>query len=71
MMEPPQPRTVGIWSPGVRRVPHLAAFLGAERLRFRPLLRSVEAWAGWGRFLRVFGSSGDARWPQTLCQRTQ
>ncbi|MAT25612.1 MAG: beta-3-deoxy-D-manno-oct-2-ulosonic acid transferase [Sandaracinus sp.] len=49
MMEPPQPRTVGIWSPGVRRVPHLAAFLGAERLRFRPLLRSVEAWAGWGR----------------------
>ena len=43
--------TVGVFSPGIRRIPHLAAFLGAERIVFRPDLsrRRVDTVVGWGR----------------------
>ncbi|HEY8428994.1 MAG TPA: hypothetical protein VIL20_11495, partial [Sandaracinaceae bacterium] len=41
---------VGVFSPGIARIPHLAALLGAERIVFRPgPLRRVDCVAGWGR----------------------
>lgn len=44
------PRVVGVHSAGIARIPHLAAFLGAERIVFRPsALTPVDAFAGWGR----------------------
>lgn len=50
-LEPlPAPRTVGVWSAGIARIPHLAALLGAERVVLRPTpLTRVDAVAGWGR----------------------
>ena len=42
---------VGVFSPGIRRIPHLSSFLGAERIVFRPDLsrRRVDTVVGWGR----------------------
>lgn len=43
--------TVGVFSRGIARIPHLGAFLGAERVVFRPDLRRlrVDTVVGWGR----------------------
>jgi capsular polysaccharide export protein len=43
--------TVGVFSPGIARIPHLAAFLGAARVVFLPLAprRRVDVVVGWGR----------------------
>ena len=43
--------TVGVFSPGIRRIPDLCAFLGADRIVFRPdLTRArVDTVVGWGR----------------------
>ncbi|MFW6052023.1 MAG: capsular polysaccharide biosynthesis protein [Myxococcota bacterium] len=41
---------VAVFSPGIRRIPHLRAFLGAERIVFPPLgSGGVDAVVGWGR----------------------
>lgn len=41
---------VGVFSPGILRIPHLASFLGAERIVFAPTRwQSVDAVVGWGR----------------------
>lgn len=43
-------RRVGVFSPGIRRIPHLQAFLGAARIVFAPGPgRRVDAVVGWGR----------------------
>lgn len=46
----PHPDGVGVFSPGIARIPHLRSFLGARRLVFRPhgLLRPVDQVVGWG-----------------------
>ena len=44
-------RTVGVFAAGLLRVPRLASWLGAERVRFWPTARSaknLDAVAGWG-----------------------
>lgn len=52
MSEPsplPTPRTVGVFSPGIARIPHLRAFLGAERVVLHPTpLTTVDCVVGWG-----------------------
>ncbi len=49
-LELPAPRVVGVFSPGIARIPHLAAFLGAERVVLAPTpLTRVDAVVGWGR----------------------
>lgn len=41
---------VGVFSPGIARIPHLRAFLGARRLVHAPMPgRRVDAVVGWGR----------------------
>src|SRR5687767_10142434 len=43
-------RRIGVFSPGIARIPHLAAFLDAEKIVFPPgPLRSVDCMVGWGR----------------------
>ncbi len=43
-------RKIGVFSPGIFRIPHLAAFLDAERIVFMPSpLRRVDAVVGWAR----------------------
>ncbi len=43
--------TVGVFSRGIARIPHLSAFLGADRVVFRPDVRRarVDTVVGWGR----------------------
>jgi capsular polysaccharide export protein len=43
--------TVGVFSPGIARIPHLGAFLGADAVVFPPsrLRRRVDTVVGWGR----------------------
>ena len=50
-LEPlPAPRTVGVFSPGIARIPDLAALLGAERVVFRPgPMRRCDVVVGWGK----------------------
>src|SRR5690606_15803397 len=46
----PRPQVVGVFSPGIARIPHLRAFLGAERIVLRPTaLSRVDCVVGWGR----------------------
>jgi capsular polysaccharide export protein len=41
---------VGVFSPGIMRIPHLTAFLAADKIVFRPgAMRRVDAVVGWGR----------------------
>lgn len=48
--EPLEGLRVGVFSPGIRRIPHLQAFLGASRVIFLPgPARRVDAVVGWGR----------------------
>lgn len=44
------PRRLGVFSPGIRRIPHLAAFLDDAELVFRPDVgrQRVDAVVGWG-----------------------